>query len=48
MKHVRACLGAREDQESSLDHCGGPVRSVLAYSCAEHPDNAVLTSEKVL
>ena len=34
MKHVRACLGAREDQESSFDHCGGPVRLEEASLCS--------------
>ena len=48
MKHVQACLSARDDRESSFHHCGYPVRPVLAYLCAKHPDNAVLTSEKVL
>ena len=48
MKHVRACLAAREDRERSFDQCGGPVRLVQANLCAGHPDNAVLTSETVL
>ena len=34
MKHMRACLSAREDRESSFDHCGGPVRLVEACLCS--------------
>ena len=30
MKHVKACLSAREDRESSFHRCGGPVRLVQA------------------
>ena len=30
MKHVQACLSAREDRESSFDLCGGRVRLVEA------------------
>ena len=30
MKHISACLSAREDRESSFHHCGGPVRLVQA------------------
>ena len=48
MKYVQACLSVRDDRQSSFHHCGGPVWPVQAYLCAEHPDNAVLTSEKVL
>ena len=43
MKHVQACLSARDDRESSFLLCGCPVRPVQAYLCAEHPDNAVST-----
>ena len=35
MAHVQACLSAREDRESSIHHCGGPVRLVLDCLCAE-------------
>ena len=28
MKHVQACLSAREDGESCFHHCKGPVRLV--------------------
>ena len=28
MKHVEACLSARDDRESSFYHCGGAVRLV--------------------
>ena len=28
MKHVQACLSAREDRESCFHHCRGPVRLV--------------------
>ena len=34
MKHVQACLGARDDRESSFHHCVGPVRFVHACLCA--------------
>ena len=34
MKHVQACLGAKEDQESSFDHCGGHVRLEEACLCS--------------
>ena len=30
MKHVQACLRAREDRESCFHRCGGPVRLVQA------------------
>ena len=35
MKHVQACLRAREDRESSFDRCGSPVKLVQACLCAE-------------
>ena len=31
MKHVQACLSAREERENSFHRCGGPVR--LVQSC---------------
>ena len=34
MKHVQACLSAREDRESSFHCCGCPVRLVKACLCA--------------
>ena len=34
MKHVQACLSAREDRESCFHHCICPVRLVQACSCA--------------
>ena len=34
MKHVQACLSAREDRESSFHLCGSPVRLVQACLCA--------------
>ena len=34
MKYVEACLDAREDRESSFNHCGSPVRLVHACLCA--------------
>ena len=34
MKHVQACLSAREDRESSFYHFDGPVRLVQACLCA--------------
>ena len=30
MKHVQACLSARNDLESSFNYCWGPVRLVQA------------------
>ena len=30
MKHVEACLSARDDRENSFHHCGGTVRLVQA------------------
>ena len=48
MKHVEACLCARDDREVSLDHFGGHVRLMQTYLCAGNPDNAVLTYEEVL
>ena len=48
MEHFQACLGAREDRESSFHHCGGPVRLVQACLCAGNPDKLVITSEEVL
>ena len=43
VKHVEACLSAREDRESGIHHCRGTVRLAQAYLCA-----TVLTSEEVL
>ena len=48
MKHVEACLSARDDREGNFHHFEGPVRLVQAYLRAGNPDNAVLTSEEVL
>ena len=33
MKHVDACLSAREDRESSFHHCGSPVMLVQVCLC---------------
>ena len=33
MKHVEACLSAREDRESSFHHGGGTLRLVQACLC---------------
>ena len=33
MKHVEACLSAREDRESSFHRGGGPLRLVQACLC---------------
>ena len=38
MKHLQACLSAREDWESSFYRCGGPVRLVEAFLCAGGKD----------
>ena len=34
VKHVAACLSAREDRESSFHHCGSTVKVVQACLCA--------------
>ena len=34
MKHVQACLSAREDREICFHHCGAPVSLVQACLCA--------------
>ena len=34
MKHVQACLSAREDPESRFHCSGGPVRLMQACLCA--------------
>ena len=34
MKHVQACLSAREDRERRFHFSGGPVRLVQACLCA--------------
>ena len=34
MKHVEACLSARDDRESNFHRCGSPVRLVQACLCA--------------
>ena len=34
MKHVRACLGARKNRESSFLPCGCPTKLVQACLCA--------------
>ena len=41
MKHVQACLSAREDLESSFHRCGGPLRFLQAFLCEENLDKAV-------
>ena len=35
MKLVKACFSDSEDQEITFHHCGGPVRLVQAFLCAE-------------
>ena len=45
MQHVEACLSGREDPESCLHRCAGPVLLVEPVYRLERPDNAVLTSE---
>ena len=35
MKHVQACLSAKENRLSSLHRCGDPVRLGQACLCAE-------------
>ena len=48
MKLVKSCFSDSEDQESSFQHCGVPVRLVQACLCAGETCNAVLNSEEVL
>ena len=48
MKHVQACLSVREDRESSLHRCVGPLRFLQACLCAENPDKAIYTSQEML
>ena len=48
VKHVQACLSAREDRESCFHHCRGSVSLVQACSCVKRTHNAVLTSEEML
>ena len=48
MKHVQACLSAREDRESNFLPCWVPVSIVQAWLCGGQPDNAVLISEGAL
>ena len=43
MKHVQACLSAKQNRESSFHFCGGPVSLVQASFCEGNPDKAVLT-----
>ena len=43
MKHVQACLSAKENRESSFHLCGGPVSLVAACFCEGNPDKTVLT-----
>ena len=46
MKHVEACLSAREDRESSFHSCGGTWCKPVYVR--ERPGIDVLTSEEVL
>ena len=39
MKHVQACLNARDDRESSF-HCGRPVRWFKPVYARKRPENA--------
>ena len=48
VKHVEACLSARDNRESNFHRCGSPLRWVQAFLCAGNPDKAVFTSEEVL
>ena len=34
MKHVKACLSAKENRENSFHHCGGSVRLEQTFLCA--------------
>ena len=40
MKHVQACLNARDDRESSFHHCGRPVRWFKPVYARKRPENA--------
>ena len=48
MKHVQACLSAREESERSFHRCRGRVRLVQACLCEDITDKAVFTTEEVL
>ena len=48
MKHVQACLSAREDRESSFHRFGSPLRFLQSCLCAENPDKAIYTSQEML
>ena len=48
MKHVQACLSARDDRESSFHRCGGRVSHVQACLCARNSDKVVSTSKEEL
>ena len=39
MKHVHACLSAREDRESSFHHCGNPL--IVRGSAVKHVEDSV-------
>ena len=41
MKHVQACLSAKEGREINFVHRGFPATLVYACLCAVNPDNAV-------
>ena len=45
MKHVQACLSARNDLESSFNHSSGPVMVVQACLNAGKTLSSRLTSE---
>ena len=48
MKHVQACLSARDERESSFHCCGCPVSCCKPVYVQVRPDNTVLTYEAVL
>ena len=48
MKHVQACLSAREGREISFHRYGGSERLCKPVYLWERPDNDVLTYEPVL
>ena len=48
MKHVHACLNAREEQESNLTTVEVLWGSCKPVHVRERPNKAILTSEEVL
>ena len=49
MMHVQACLGARNDGESSFSHCGGVMKLVQAFFfCPGKIEKAIFITVEML